>query len=29
VCGKAEAMRLISQSTFILSGEKWASKSGY
>lgn len=28
-CGKQEAMRLISKSTFILSGEKWESKSGY
>jgi putative FmdB family regulatory protein len=28
-CGKAEAKRLISQSTFILNGDNWASKNGY
>jgi putative FmdB family regulatory protein len=28
-CGEAEAMRLISQSTFILNGDNWASKNGY
>ena len=28
-CGKAEAMRLISQGSFILSGNRWASKDGY
>jgi putative FmdB family regulatory protein len=29
VCGKDEAKRLISQSTFILNGDNWASKNGY
>ena len=28
-CGQLEAKRLISKSTFILNGEKWASKDGY
>lgn len=28
-CGKAEAMRLISRGSFILSGTKWESKDGY
>jgi len=28
-CGKPEAKRLISQSTFILNGDNWASKNGY
>lgn len=28
-CGKVAAMRLISQTSFILSGEKWEKKDGY
>lgn len=28
-CGKAEAMRLISKSTFVLNGEGWFKSGGY